>query len=48
VFRAKGLEDSLKLEKKKRHRGKRLGLTGKEVVSAQLFGVAEVIEARVV
>jgi hypothetical protein len=46
AFRADGLEVALKLEKKKRTRGKRLGLNGKEVVGAQLFGVAEIQEAR--
>jgi colicin import membrane protein len=45
-FRADRLETALKIEKKKRTRGKRLGLIGKEVVGAQLYGVKEIEEAR--
>ena len=44
--RAKGLEEALQLEKKKRQRSKKLGLNGKDVVEAQLFGVDEIQEAR--
>jgi hypothetical protein len=45
-FRADRLEEALKNEKKKRTRGKRLSLNGKEVVSAQLYRVKEIEEAR--
>jgi hypothetical protein len=45
-FRAKGLEEALVLEKKKRQHGKRLGLTGKEVKGTQFFGVEEIQKAR--
>jgi DDE superfamily endonuclease len=44
--RANNLEGALEREKKKRQRGKRLGLTGKEVKGAQLFGVDEIQVAR--
>jgi hypothetical protein len=40
------LEGALECEKKKRQCGKRLGLTGKEVKGAQLFGVDEIQTTR--
>jgi hypothetical protein len=46
LFRAQGLQEALQLEKKKRRRGKRLGLGGKEIEGAQLFGVPEILKAR--
>jgi hypothetical protein len=47
IFRSKGLEESLVAEKKKRQRGKKLGLNGKELNGgAQLFGVPEIEAAR--
>ncbi|KAL5331065.1 hypothetical protein ACEPPN_000594 [Leptodophora sp. 'Broadleaf-Isolate-01'] len=44
--RAKGLTEAIRIEKKKRKRGKRLGLTGKDTVAGQWFGPDEIQEAR--
>ena len=46
AYRARNAEEMLALEKKKRQRGKRLGLTGKAVTGAQFFGPDEIQEAR--
>ncbi|KAH6690810.1 hypothetical protein BKA61DRAFT_585041 [Leptodontidium sp. MPI-SDFR-AT-0119] len=43
---AKGLVEAIQIEKKKRKRGKRLGLIGKETTAGQWFGPAEIQEAR--
>ena len=43
--RAEGLKEALKLEKKKRQRGKKLNLTGEPSGKAQFFGTAEVLAA---
>ena len=42
---AKGLKESLQMEKKKKHQGKKLDLSGELSDKAQFFGVAEVIAA---
>ncbi len=42
----KGLLDALKVEKKKRSRGKKLGLTSKEVSSPQFYSPAKIQAAR--
>ena len=42
----RGLEQALKNEKKKRQRGKRLNLIGKEDAGAQFFGPQEIQAAR--
>ncbi|PVH72219.1 hypothetical protein DL98DRAFT_553259 [Cadophora sp. DSE1049] len=44
--RAKGLTEAIRIEKKKRKRGKRLGLTGKDTTAGQWFGPDEIQEAR--
>jgi Skp family chaperone for outer membrane proteins len=44
--RARNLQEALQIEKKKRQRGKRLNLCGKETSGAQWYGVPEVQEAR--
>jgi hypothetical protein len=44
--RAKGLLQALQIEKKKRQRSKRLGLTGKEMSGPQFFGVDEILTAK--
>jgi hypothetical protein len=44
--RANNLKGALERKKKKRQRGKQLGLTGKEVKGAQLFGVDEIQATR--
>jgi hypothetical protein len=45
-YRARGLEEVLKLEKKKRSRGKRLNLVGESDGGAQLFSPSRIICAR--
>ena len=44
--RAEGFKESLEQEKKRRTRGKRLNLRGKEDKGAQLYRVAKIQEAR--
>ena len=44
--RAEGLKEALQIEKKKRQRGKKLNLSGKEAGGAQFFGVPEVMAAK--
>lgn len=46
IHRCRGLEQALKLEKRKRQRGKRLNLLGEEASGAQFFSPARVAAAR--
>jgi hypothetical protein len=46
AYRAKGLEESLRLERKKRSRGKRLNLVGESDSRSQLFSPSRTIRAR--
>jgi hypothetical protein len=43
--RTEGLKEALQIEKKKRHCGKKLNLTGEPAGKAQFFGTAEVLAA---